>query len=101
MKAGAIAFQIRPPFCIYDDCTPIIAAGEILKGLREGGSCFCLGKLANEQHWTSHTTEHHNDCGLCIFTPFKGWTRYVMNADDFHMLSVMIDRFGEKAGVKV
>lgn len=92
----------RPPFCIFEKCKPIIVSGGSAKNqLQEGNSCFCMGENEINETWKAMETEHINDICFCIFTPFKGWSRFVMNNDDFEIIGEMIKGFTKRTERKI
>lgn len=91
---------VRPPFCIIEQCKPVMVYGYTAKEHAEGNSGFCMGENSNIEKWQAEKVEHVNDLCFCIYTPFKGWTRYVMNNDDFEIISCLLWRFARKTGRK-
>ncbi len=88
----------RPPFCTQKKCKLVINLGGTIENINDGGSCFCMGELEKAEVWEAGKTEHVNDITFCTYTPFKGWTRYVMNNEDFSIISEMLKGFKKRTG---
>ena len=85
----------KPKFCMCDTCNPIVNMCNDEKLIKDGGSVMCMGENSITEVWKSANTEHVNDICYCIYSPFKGWIRNVMNNDDFSVISIMIRKFSK------
>ncbi|NRU52487.1 hypothetical protein [Clostridium beijerinckii] len=85
----------KPSFCMCETCNPIVNMQNDDEVIKNGGSCMCMGENSIIEEWTSNKTTHKNDICFCLYSPFKGWTRNVMNNDDFSVISVMIRQFSK------
>jgi hypothetical protein len=88
----------RPPFCIVDRCTPVRQFDkEDGLYLAAGGSFFCAGILERGESWPAGDMVHTNPWCFCVYTPFKGWVRFLINRDDAKIITGLIRRLGEKS----
>lgn len=88
----------KPPFCIIEGCQ-VIHNNAYPPALADGQSCMCCGQNDGLMVWQAGNTTHPNDLNFCIYTPFKGWLRFVMCEPDIEMMSCMawaIARFTAK-----
>ena len=88
----------RPAFCVFDNCKPVVGYELSKEDAMNGKSCFCMGENSVVETWVAGDTEHVNDLCFCIFTPFKGWQRYVMNEGDFESIGAMLKGFSKRTG---
>ncbi|MEW6448904.1 MAG: hypothetical protein AB1426_12635 [Bacillota bacterium] len=91
----------RPPFCVIRKCRPVAVHGCTAKGHASGESGFCIGKMSEAEVWTAETVEHVNDICFCVYTPFKGWVRFVVNEMDLRIITALIRSFAKKTEVNV
>lgn len=88
----------RPPFCIVDGCTPVREFHrEDGMYLTCGGSFFCAGILERGESWPAGDTLHVNPWCLCVYSPFKGWIRFLVNKDDVKIIAGLVRRLEEKS----
>lgn len=85
----------KPKFCMCETCNPIVNMCNDEKLIKDGGSVMCMGENSSIEVWKSANTEHINDICYCIYSPFKGWIRNVMNNDDFSVISIMVREFSK------
>lgn len=88
----------RPPFCILKQCKSVAAHGYTAEEHAAGWSGYCIGENSKPETWTAGQVEHVNDICFCIYTPFKGWIRFVVNEDDLEIISLLLWRFRKKTG---
>ncbi|MEW6573140.1 MAG: hypothetical protein AB1374_05855 [Bacillota bacterium] len=91
----------RPRFCVITKCRPVAVHGCAVKGHAPGESGFCIGKMTKAEVWTAETVEHVNDICFCVYTPFKGWVRFVVNEADLRIITALIRNFARKTGVNL
>ncbi len=88
----------RPPFCILKQCKPVAVHVYAAEKHAAGWSGYCIGENTQPETWVTGTVEHVNDICFCIYTPFKGWVRFVVNEDDLRIISLLLWRFCNKTG---
>lgn len=71
----------RPRVCLDLDCKPLCSDIK-QQGEDSGYSFTCFGKLSipNEVNWRG--VNHRNDFSICICSPFKGITRFLVCKED-------------------
>lgn len=88
----------RPPFCIVEDCAPVREFHlQDRQYLAAGGSYFCAGILREREVWRARDVDHLNSWCLCIYSPFKGWVRFMICEDDAKIIVGLIQRLREKS----
>jgi len=88
---------MRPPFCVIGDCAPVREfRRKDQRHLVAGGSYFCAGVLERGEVWTAGSTDHHNKWSLCVYSPFKGWIRFMICEDDARIIEGLICRLREQ-----
>lgn len=90
----------RPTFCTIEDCQ-VIHNNFDHSRLKRGGSCFCCGRNSQVIVWQAGETIHPNDINFCIYTPFKGWIRFLMCEPDIEILSCMAWAIAKFTGKKI
>lgn len=91
----------RPPFCVIKQCKPVAVHSCTANGHADGNSGFCLGEMKKPEKWKSEAVEHVNDICFCVYTPFKGWVRFVVNDGDLKIMLSLIRTFARKTKRRV
>jgi len=85
--------EVRPSFCIIGSCTPVREFHRRdQKHLAAGGSYFCAGVMDREENWQVGETSHVNLWCLCVYSPCKGWVRFLISRDDVEIIDGLMRR---------
>lgn len=71
----------RPKLCPDSYCEPIFTTFD-QEAFEKGYSFECVGKLAEPHEFKWRKVVHENSHSQCIYAPFKGVIRFLINPED-------------------
>ena len=94
--SGAEPYKNRPPFCVEENCELLMNPQSLsMDTIRRGFSGVCCGKAKDVDGIEKVVGEavHRNYVYFCIYTPFKGWTKFELDEGDVFAIELCMQQF--------
>lgn len=92
----SLPWDERPPFCTEKNCKMIMNPQSLSeKTIDKGFSGVCCGRIIDPEKvvLTAGEVEHKNYVYFCIYTPFKGWSKFMLNENDVFAIELCMQHF--------
>lgn len=82
----------RPP-CPETNCQLLCSTCYNPWIFRDGGTFFCVGKVIDTDkiRFIANKMDHHNNYHFCVWTPMKGWVKFMFNHYDLYLITMGIN----------
>ena len=82
----------NPDVCHEPNCHCINSTCYHPDILREGFSFFCFGRIPDKERvrFQCADADHRNEYNFCVWTPMKGWVKFLVNDNDMLLMSLII-----------